>query len=327
MPEVEFREALKLAIDEEMARDKTVLLIGEEVGEYNGAYKVSKGLLEKYGDKRVCDTPISESAFTGLAIGAAINGLRPIVEYMSWNFSFVAFDQIISNAAKMYYMSGGLFNVPIVFRGPNGAAAQVSSQHSHNVESFYAHIPGFIVLAPSTPYDAKGLLKSAIRNNNPVIFLENELLYGIKQEIPEEEYLIPIGKASIKRKGSAVSILAHIRMLQIALEASEELAKEGIECEIIDPRTIKPLDIDCIAQSVKKTNRLIIVEEGHQFCGFGAEVIAQIQEKCFDDLDFPILRVSQAENPLPYAKNLEKESMPSKEKIIKAVHKVLYKEQ
>ena len=325
MAKIEFREALKQAMDEEMARDKTVLLLGEEVAEYNGAYKVSKGLLDKYGDKRILDTPITESGFAGMAIGAAMSGLRPIVEFMSWNFSFVAFDQLVSNAAKMYYMSGGAFNVPIVFRGPNGAAAQVSSQHSHNVESFYAHLPGFVVIAPSTPYDAKGLLKAAIRNNNPVIFLENELLYNMVGEVPDEEYLVPIGKADIKRKGTDASILAHIRMLPMALEAAEILAKENISCEVIDPRTIKPLDTELIAQSVVKTNRLIIVEEGHQFCGFGAEVVAQIQEKCFDDLDHPILRVSQSENPLPYAKNLEALSMPSVKKIIDAVKKSLYK--
>ena len=325
MAKVEFREALKQAMDEEMARDKTVLLLGEEVAEYNGAYKVSKGLLDKYGDKRILDTPISESGFVGTAIGAAMSGLRPIVEFMSWNFSFVAFDQLVSNAAKMYYMSGGAFNIPIVFRGPNGAAAQVSSQHSHNVESFYAHLPGFVVIAPSTPYDAKGLLKAAIRNNNPVIFLENELMYSMIEEIPDEEYLIPIGKADIKREGTDASILAHIRMLPIALKAAEVLAKENISCEVIDPRTIKPLDTELIAQSVIKTNRLIIVEEGHQFCGFGAEVVAQIQEKCFDNLDHPILRVSQSENPLPYAKNLEAASMPCIDKIIDAVKKSLYK--
>jgi pyruvate dehydrogenase E1 component beta subunit len=325
MPIIEYRTALNQALEEEMVRDETVFIMGEEVAEYNGAYKVTKGLLDKFGPRRVKDTPITESGFTGLGVGAAMMGLRPIVEYMSWNFSLVAIDQIISNAAKMYYMSGGLFNIPMVFRGCNGAAAQVSSQHSHNLESFYAHIPGLIVISPSTPYDAKGLLKSAIRNNNPVIFLENEFLYGTKGEVPEEEYLIPIGKGDIKREGTDVTICAHLRQVVIALEAAEILAKEGISCEVVDPRTLKPLDIDLIADSVKKTKRLVVTEEGHQFCGFGSEVATQIHELCFDYLDHPVVRVSQAENPLPYAKNLEAECLPGVDKIVAAVKRVLYK--
>ncbi len=322
---IEYRVALNQALEEEMLRDERVYIMGEEVAEYNGAYKVSKGLLDKFGPRRVRDTPISESGFTGLGIGSAMMGLRPVVEYMSWNFSLVAIDQIISNAAKMYYMSGGEFNVPIVFRGANGAAAQVSSQHSHNLESFYAHIPGLIVIAPSTPYDAKGLLKSAIRNNNPVIFLENEMLYGSKGEVPEEEYTIEIGKGKIVREGKDVTICAHLSQLQLAEAAAKQLSKEGIECEIIDPRTIKPLDIELISESVKKTGRLVICEEGHQFCGFGAEVTAEIHQLCFDYLDHPVIRLSQGENPLPYAKNLETDSLPSIDKIVGAVNKVLYK--
>jgi len=325
MQKVEYREALRQALEEEMTRDKRVFLMGEEVAEYNGAYKVSKGLLEKFGSKRVRDTPISESAFTGMGIGAAMSGLRPVVEYMSWNFSLVAFDQIASNAAKMLYMSGGEFNIPIVFRGPNGAAAQVSSQHSNNVESFYAHIPGLIVISPSCPYDAKGLLKSAIRNDNPVIFLENEFLYNMTQEIPEEEYLIPIGKAEVKRAGTDVSIVAHLRMVSIAQQAASELFEEGISCEIIDPRTLKPFDLDTVASSVQKTGRLVVVEEGHRFCGFGSEVADQIYSRCFDELDHPVVRVTQGENPLPYARNLEKASMPQVEDVKEAVYKVLYR--
>jgi pyruvate dehydrogenase E1 component beta subunit len=325
MPIIEYRKALNQALEEEMIKDERVFIMGEEVAEYNGAYKVTKGLLDKFGPKRVKDTPITESGFSGLGVGAAMMGLRPVVEYMSWNFSLVAIDQIVSNAAKMHYMTGGEFSVPIVFRGANGAAAQVSSQHSHNLESFYAHIPGLIVMAPSTPYDAKGMLKAAIQNDNPVIFLENEFLYGTKGEVPEEEYTIPIGKGDIKREGTDVTICAHLRQVVLALEAAEILAKEGISVEVVDPRTLKPLDIDLIAESVRKTKRLVVTEEGHQFCGFGSEVATQIHELCFDDLDHPVVRVSQAENPLPYAKNLEAECLPTVDKIIDGVKKVLYK--
>ena len=325
MPEIEYRKALNLALDEEMVRDDKVFIMGEEVAEYNGAYKVTKGLLDKFGPKRVRDTPITESGFTGLAVGAAMMGLRPVIEYMSWNFSLVAIDQIISNAAKMHYMTGGEFSVPMVMRGASGAAAQVSSQHSHNLESFYAHIPGLIVIAPSDPYDAKGLLKAAIRNNNPVLIMENEMLYGMVGEVPDEEYLIEIGKGKIKREGTDITICAHLRQVGFALEAAQILAKEGISCEVIDPRTIKPLDIDLIADSVRKTNRLVVCEEGHYFCGFGAEVSAQIHEMCFDDLDHPVVRVSQSENPLPYAKNLEAASLPDTNDIVAAVKKALYK--
>lgn len=320
---VEMREALRQALDEEMTRDPNVFLMGEEVAEYNGAYKVSKGLLDKWGPERVIDTPISESGFAGIGIGAAMAGLRPVIEFMSFNFSFVAADQIISNAAKMYYMSGCRYSVPIVFRGPNGAAAQVSSQHSHCVENIYANIPGLIIIAPSNPYDAKGLLKSAIRNNNPVLFLECELQYGDKMEIPTEEYTLPIGKAAIVREGSDLTLVAHARMVVLCKQAAEELEKLGINVEIIDLRTIKPLDTETIFQSVRKTHFAVCVEEGHLFGGVSSEVAFQIMENCFDDLDAPVERVCQLETPMPYSKVLEKETLPTVPKIISAVRKAI----
>lgn len=320
---VEMRQAIRQALDEEMQRDPTVFIMGEEVAEYNGAYKVTKGMLDKWGPQRVIDTPISELGFTGLAIGAAMTGLRPVVEFMSFNFSFVAFDQIICNAIKMHYMSGNRFKVPIVFRGPNGAAAQVSSQHSHCVEAIYGNFPGMIILSPSNPYDAKGLLKSAIRNDNPVLFLENELSYNDKMEIPEEEYLIPIGKAKVLREGKHVTLVSYGRMIHLCNQASDELAKKGISVEVIDLRTVKPLDIATIAVSVKKTHACVLVEEGHIFSGICAELGFQIIEHCFDDLDAPLVRVCQRETPMPYSKALEKETMPTKERIIAAVEQVL----
>jgi len=320
---IELREALRQAIDEEMARDSRVFILGEEVAEYNGAYKVTKGLLEKWGPKRVIDTPIAENGFAGIAIGAAQTGLRPIVEFMSFNFSFVAADQMISNACKAYYMSGGRFSVPIVFRGPNGAAAQVSCQHSHCVEALYGNLPGFIVIAASNAYDAKGLLKSAIRSNNPVIFLENEMDYGNKMEIPTEEFLVPIGKAKVERVGKHITLVSYSRMLKFCREAADELAKSGIQVEIIDLRTIKPLDIATVAQSVRKTHRCVLVEEGHIFAGISAEVGFQIMEHCFDDLDAPLQRVCQRETPMPYSKFLEKETLPNKERILAALRETL----
>lgn len=320
---VEFREALRQALDEEMTRDPAVFIMGEEVAEYNGAYKVTKGLLDKWGSKRVVDTPIAELGFAGLGIGAAMCGLRPVIEFMSFNFSFVAIDQIISNAAKMYYMSGGRFSVPIVFRGPNGAAAQVSSQHSHCVESLYSNLPGLIVVAPCTPYDAKGLLKSSIRNNNPVIFLECELSYGDKEEIPVEEYLVPIGKARIAREGTDITVVSYSRMANLCLEAAKELAKEGISVEVIDLRTIKPLDIETVVQSVKKTNFCVLVEEGHYFAGVCAEVGFEIMEHCFDYLDAPVVRICQKETPMPYSKPLEKETLPTVKRIIDSIKNTL----
>jgi pyruvate dehydrogenase E1 component beta subunit len=320
---VEMREALRQALDEEMTRDPTVFVMGEEVGEYNGAYKVTKGLLDKWGPKRVIDTPISELGFAGLGIGAAMTGLRPVVEFMSFNFSFVAADQLISNAAKMYYMSGNRFSVPIVFRGPNGSAAQVSSQHSHCVEALYGNLPGFIIVAPSNPYDAKGLLKSSIRNNNPVLFLESELSYGDKMEIPVEEYLVPIGKAKVIEPGKDVTLVSHSRMVQFCHQAVKEMAKKGIRVELIDLRTIRPLDIATVVESVKRTHRCVLVEEGHIFAGIAAEVGFQLMEHCFDYLDAPIERVCQLETPMPYSKELEKNTIPNVQRILSALNKVL----
>jgi pyruvate dehydrogenase E1 component beta subunit len=323
---VDVRKALNLALDEEMARDENVFIIGEEVAQYNGAYKISKGLWDKYGDKRVIDTPISESGFTGLSVGAAMQGLRPIVEYMSFNFSLVAIDQIISNAAKMYYMTGGQYNVPIVFRGCNGAAAQVSSQHSHCMESIYAYFPGIHVIAPYTAEDHYGLLKTAIRNNDPVVFLENEMIYGNKGEIPDDpDFTIPLGKGRMVKEGEDVTIIAHSRMLATLESSMSAFAQEGIDVEIIDPRTLKPLDLPMIAESVKKTNRVVIVEEGHDWCGIGAQMSHMIQHELFDYLDAPVVRVCQSENPMPYAKNLEIATMPTPAKIVKAVRDVCYR--
>lgn len=323
LQEVEMREALRQALDEEMTQDPTVFILGEEVAEYNGAYKVTKGLLDKYGPQRVLDTPICEGSFAGLGIGAAMTGLRPVVEFMSWNFSFLASDQIISNAAKIHYMSGGRFSVPIVFRGPNGAAAQVSSQHSHSVEALYSNFPGLIIVAPSNPYDGKGLLKSAIRNNNPVLFFENEMDYGMKMAIPTEEYLIPLGKGQIIQKGDDLTLISHGHMVNHCREVASELAEDDISIELIDLRTIKPLDISLIVKSVQKTHRCVIVEEGHYFSGISAEVGFELQQFCFDYLDAPLTRVCQRETPMPYAKTLEKESMPNKNRIIDAVRKTL----
>lgn len=319
---IDLREAIRQALDEEMTRDENVFIMGEEVGEYNGAYKITKGMLDKWGPKRVIDTPIAESGFIGLSIGAAMTGLRPVVEVMSFNFSFVAADQIISNALKMYYMSGNRFSVPIVIRGPNGAAAQVSSQHSHCVEAIYGNLPGVIILAPSNAYDAKGLLKSAIRNNNPVLFLESELSYGDKMTIPTGEYLVPIGKAAVVQEGKDLTIVSHSRMVNLCREAVKELAKQGIKAELIDLRTIKPLDIATIVQSVRKTNRCVLVEEGHSFAGICAEIGFEIMEHCFDFLDAPIERVCQRETPMPYSKILERETLPTVPRILSAALKV-----
>lgn len=319
--EIEMREALRQALDEEMERDENVFLLGEEVAEYNGAYKVSKGLLEKWGPGRIWDTPISENAFVGLGIGAAMTGLRPVVELMSWNFSFVAADQIISNAAKMHYMSGGRFSVPLVIRGPNGAAAQVSCQHSHCVEALYAHFPGLIILTPSNPRDAKGMLKAAIRSNNPVLFLEHELSYGLKGEVPEEPYLTPLGKAKCVKNGKDLTLISHSRMLNLCLDVAQGFKEADIE--VIDLRTIKPLDLGTIVKSVSKTHRCLIVEEGHAFAGIAAELTAQIQEHAFDYLEAPIGRLCQKETPLPYSSVLERASIPGLQKIREAIIKTL----
>ncbi len=310
---------------EEMERDETIFLIGEEVAEYNGAYKVSEGMLDQFGAKRVIDTPISESGFSGLGVGAALAGLRPIVEFMTFNFSFVAFDQLVNNAAKIRYMSGGQFKVPIVFRGPNGAAGQLAATHNTSVESLYSYFPGLKVVAPSNPDDAKGLLKSSIRDDDPVIFLESELMYGMKGEVSEEEdYLIPIGKARVAREGGDVTVVAHQKSYWLAMEAADALADDGYEAEVIDPRTIRPLDLETIRESVKKTNRLVVVDESNPFASFSAEVTYQIQESVFDYLDAPIVRVTAKDVPAPYAKNLVDYYMPRTDEIIAAAKRVMY---
>lgn len=319
------RDALNLALREELARDANIFLMGEEVGEYQGAYKVTRGLLETFGPKRVIDTPITELGFAGLGVGAAMAGLRPIVEFMTFNFSILATDQIINSAAKMLYMSGGQFKIPIVFRGPGGSAYQVSSQHSQALESWYAYFPGLKVVMPSTPADAKGLLKSAIRDDDPVIFIEQERLYNMKGEVPEDEnFTIPLGIAEVKRAGTDATIVARSLMVPVALEAAEELAKDGLSCEVIDPRTIRPLDINAIVESVKKTNRVVIAEESHPFAGVGAEISAEINERAFDYLDAPVKRVSGVDVPMPYAKNLERLAIPDVQEIIAAVREVSY---
>jgi pyruvate dehydrogenase E1 component beta subunit len=319
------RDALNQALREELARDKNVFLMGEEVAEYQGAYKVTRGLLEEFGPKRVIDTPITELGFAGLGVGAAMVGLRPIIEFMTFNFSILATDQIINSAAKMLYMSGGQFKIPIVFRGPGGSAYQVSSQHSQSMESWYAYFPGLKVVMPSSPADAKGLLKSAIRDDDPVIFIEQERMYGMKGEVPEDEdFSIPLGVAEVKREGTDATIVARSLMVPLALKAAEELAKDGVSCEVIDPRTIRPLDINPIVESVKKTNRVVIAEESHPFAGVGAEISAEINERAFDYLDAPVKRVSGVDVPMPYAKNLEQLAVPDVAEIIAAVRAVSY---
>ena len=325
MAVLQFREAIRAAMVEEMERDEGIFLIGEEVAEYNGAYKVSEGMLDRFGADRVIDTPISESGFAGLGIGAAMAGLRPVVEFMTFNFSFVAFDQLVNNAAKIRYMSGGQYGIPIVFRGPNGAAGQLAATHNTAVESLYSYFPGLKVVAPSNPDDAKGLLKSAIRDDDPVIFLESESMYGLKGEVSEAaDYLIPIGKARIAREGDDVTIVAHQKSYWRALEAADRLAEDGYAAEVIDPRTIRPLDIDAIAASVKKTNRLVVVDESNPFASFSSEVACQVQERVFDWLDAPVLRVTAKDVPAPYAKNLIEYYMPRTEDIVAAAKKVLY---
>jgi pyruvate dehydrogenase E1 component subunit beta len=325
MPVVTMREALNQALREEMLRDKNVFLMGEEVGAYQGAYKVTKGLLEELGDKRVIDTPITELGFAGLGVGAAMVGLRPIIEFMTFNFSILATDQIINSAAKMLYMSGGQYNIPIVFRGPGGSAFQVSSQHSQALESWFAYFPGLKVVMPSTPADAKGLLKSAIRDNDPVIFIEQERMYGMKGEVSEDpDFTIPLGVADIKREGTDATIVARSLMVPVALKAAEVLEKDGISCEVVDPRTIRPLDINTIIKSVMKTNRVVIAEESHPFCGAAGEISHEIMERAFDYLDAPVKRVSGADVPMPYAKNLENLAVPGLDQIVAAVREVAY---
>ena len=325
MAVITIREALNQALSEEMHRDENVFLLGEEVAAYQGAYKVSKGLLEEFGEKRVIDSPITELGFAGLGVGAAMVGLRPVIEFMTFNFSILATDQIINSAAKMLYMSGGQFKIPIVFRGPNGSAYQVSSQHSQALESWYAHFPGLKVVMPSTAADAKGLLKSAIRDDDPVIFMEQERMYGMKGEVPDDpDFTIPLGVADIKREGKDATIVARSLTVPLALKAAEELEKDGVSVEVVDPRTIRPLDMDTIIRSVKKTNRVVIVEESHPFCGVGAEISAQIMERAFDYLDAPVKRLSSADAPMPYAKNLEQLALPDVARIVAAVREVAY---
>ncbi|MBK9060925.1 MAG: pyruvate dehydrogenase complex E1 component subunit beta [Flavobacteriales bacterium] len=324
MRTVQFREALNEAMSEEMRRDPNVFLMGEEVAEYNGAYKVSKGMLEEFGAKRVIDTPIAELGFTGIAVGAAMNGLRPIVEYMTWNFAVLASDQIINSAAKMLQMSGGQFHMPITFRGGNGSAGQLAATHSQSYESFYANIPGLKVITPSNPYDAKGLLKAAIRDDDPVLFMESERMYGDKGEIPDGEYLLPIGVADVKRPGTDATIVSFGKMMKVALEAAEELAKDGISCEVIDLRTIRPLDLATIVTSVKKTNRLVVVDENFPYGSIASEIAFRVQRHAFDHLDAPVVRVNQADTPLPFAPNLIDESLPSVKRVVEAVKSVSY---
>jgi len=324
MKEVAFREALREAMQEEMRRDENVFLMGEEVAEYHGAYKVSQGMLEEFGEKRIIDTPISELGFTGVAVGAAQNGLRPIVEYMTWNFANLALDQVLNTASKMLAMSGGQVGCPIVFRGPNGSAGQLGAQHSTAYESMYANIPGLKVISVSNPYDAKGLLKSAIRDNDPVIFMESEVMYGDKGEIPEEEYLIPIGKAKVVKEGKDVTIVSFNKMMKVAIGAADELSKENISAEVIDLRTIRPLDWHTIFESVKKTNRLVIVEEQWPFASISSEIAYRIQKEAFDYLDAPVRRITSLDAPMHYAPNLVAKYLPDVPRTVNLVKEVMY---
>jgi pyruvate/2-oxoglutarate/acetoin dehydrogenase E1 component len=324
MPEILYREALNEALREEMHRDPHIFLMGEEVGFYEGAFKVSKGLLKEFGPTRVIDTPITEAGFTGVGIGAAMAGLRPVIEMMTFNFALLSLDQIINNAVKIRYMSGGQLKIPIVIRGPGGPSRQLAAQHSQSLESLFCHVAGLSVISPSTPKDAKGLLKSAIRQDNPVVFIEGQELYRTRGEVPEGEYTLPIGAAEIKREGRDVTLLAWSKMLLLALSTAEVLAREGIEAEVVDPRTLKPLDQETILGSVRKTGRAVIIEEGWRFCGVGAEMANIIYGQVFGSLDAPIERVTGYDVPMPYSKNLELAALPNQERIIKAVKKVLY---
>jgi pyruvate dehydrogenase E1 component beta subunit len=325
MTAMRFREAVRAAMTEEMERDERVYLVGEEVGHYQGAYKVSEGMLERFGPKRVIDSPITESGFTGISIGAAMVGLRPIVEYMTWNFSAVAFDQILNNAAKIRQMSGGQFNVPIVLRAPNGSARQVGSQHSHSMEHFYAHIPGLKVLSPATPADAKGLLKTAIRDDDPVLFMESETLYNVKGEVPDDpDLLVPMGVASVAREGTDVTIISWSRMVHVSLEAAATLEKDGISAEVIDLRSLRPLDEEALVRSVSKTHRAVVAHEGWPYGGVGAEIADRIQRLAFDELDAPVLRATTLDFPMPYNAKLEQYVIPQVSRILEKVRAVLY---
>ena len=326
MATLTYRDALNQALREEMQRDTNVFLMGEEVGVYQGAYKVSRGLLEEFGPQRIVDTPIAELGFAGIGVGAAMGGLRPVIEFMTWNFAILALDQIVNAAAKMLYMSGGQIPMPIVFRGPNGAALQLAAQHSQAWESWVAHIPGLKVVAPATPADAKGLLKAAIRDNNPVIVLEGEMLYNLKGEVPSGEHIVPIGKADIKRAGGDVTLVCHSKTVSIALKAADQLAQQNISAEVVDLRTIRPLDEAAVLESVAKTNRAVVVEEGWPLAGIGAQIVDIIQRDAFDHLDAPVQRVSQADVPMPYNKHLERAAKPNPEKVVAAARRVLYLE-
>lgn len=323
MPVLQMREALRRAMVEEMRRDPNIFLMGEEVAYYDGAYKVSQGMLEEFGPDRVVDTPISENGFAGLGVGAAMTGMRPIIEFMTWNFSLVAYDQVINSAARIYQMSAGQYKCPIVFRGPNGAAENLASQHSTAVDSIYAHFPGVKVVSPSTPHDAYGLLKSAIRDDNPVIFLESELMYGFKGEVPAEEFTIPLGKADLKRDGTDVTIITWGKQVHNCLTAAQTLEKEGVSAQVLDLRTIRPLDHAAIFECVAKTHRVVIVQEGFTFAGVGAEISSRIQESCFDLLDAPVRRVTNRDIPMPYAPNLEKQVIITPERVVDAVRATL----
>ena len=322
-----YRDALNQALREELARDESVFLMGEEVAEYNGAYKVSRGLLDEFGPKRIVDTPITELGFAGVGVGAAMAGLRPIIEFMTWNFALLALDQVVNAAAKMLYMSNGQFKMPMVFRGPNGSALQLAAQHSQTWDAWLAHIPGLKVVSPGTPADAKGLLKAAIRDDNPVVVLEGEMLYNTKGEVDDSpDLIVPIGKAELKREGDHCTIVCFGKMVLVALQAADQLAKEGVNVDVLDLRTVRPMDVEAIAASVQKTNRAVVVEEGWEICGVGAQVVDFIQRECFDDLDAPVVRVHQADIPMPYAKNLEKLAKPDAAKTIAAVKRVMYME-
>ena len=325
MKTLQFREALREAMSEEMRRDERVFLLGEEVAEYNGAYKVSQGMLDEFGSKRVIDTPIAELGFSGIAVGASMNGLRPIVEFMTWNFAILAADQIINSAAKMLQMSGGQYHCPIVFRGGNGPAGQLGATHSQSFEAFYAHVPGLKVITPSNPADAKGLLKAAIRDDDPVVFLESEKMYGDKGEVPEGEYIIPIGVADVKRKGSDVTIVSFGKIIKVAYEAAEILAKENIHVEIIDLRTIRPIDYKCIIDSVKKTNRCVILEESWPLASISSEISYHLQRYAFDYLDAPVMRVTQTDTPFAFSPTLIEEALPNVSRLIDAVRSTLYR--
>ena len=325
MAEATYREALNAAMVQEMERDDSVFLMGEEVAEYDGAYKVSRGMLERFGDRRVVDSPISELGFAGLCVGAAMAGLRPICEFMTFNFSILALDQVINSAAKMLYMTNGQVPVPIVFRGPTGAALQLSAQHSQACETYYVHAPGVKLATPATPADAKGLLAAAIRDDDPVAVMEGELLYNVKGEVPDGEHVVPLGVADVKRAGDDVSIVTHGKMVHVALQAAAKLAREGVEAEVLDLRSVRPLDVDAILDTVAKTNRVVYVEEGWPFAGVGAQIAAMIQDEAFDHLDAPVARVTQADVPMPYAKNLEATAKPDAGRVVAACNHVLYR--